>query len=65
MKVKESNVATIRVARQLPHARPQAVELNQVKGLIEARILANEKTVVVLETHPDAHYGRWWPPSTS
>lgn len=59
VKVKESNVATIRVGYDnsltLDH---KPLVLNQVKSLIEARILANDKTVVVLETHPDAHYGK-------
>jgi biopolymer transport protein ExbD len=59
VKVKESNVATIRVAHDNSLTLDRKpIELNQVKGLVEARILANEKTVVVLETHPDAHYGQ-------
>jgi len=59
VKVKESNVATIRVGydNSLTLDRKPVV-INQVKSLIEARILANDKTVVVLETHPDAHYGK-------
>lgn len=59
VKVAESNVATIRVDydNSLTLDR-KSVELNQVKNLVEARILANDKTVVVLETHPDAHYGK-------
>jgi biopolymer transport protein ExbD len=63
VKVKESNVATITVdynnnlILKLDGKR-QNVQLSQIKNLIEARILANPKTVVVLETHPDAHYGK-------
>jgi len=58
VKVKESNVATIRIAadNSLTLDR-KPITLPQVKNAIEARLLANEKTVVVLETHPDAHYG--------
>jgi len=58
VKVAESNIATIRINydNSLTLDR-KPIELAQVKNLIEARILANEKTVVVLETHPDAHYG--------
>ena len=58
VKVKESNVATIRVGYDNSLTlNDKPLELNQIKNIIEARILANEKTVVVLETHPDAHYG--------
>ncbi len=58
VKVAESNIATLRINydNSLTLDR-KPIELAQVKSLIEARILANEKTVVVLETHPDAHYG--------
>ena len=59
VKVKESNVVTIRVAHDNSLTLDRKpIELNQVKGLVEARILANEKTVVVLETHPDALDGQ-------
>lgn len=59
VKVPESNVATIRVDYDNSLTiDKKSVELNQVKNLVEARILANDKTVVVLETHPDAHYGK-------
>ncbi len=59
VKVKESNVATIKVNYDNSLTLDsKSVLINQVKSLIEARILANEKTVVVLETHPDAHYGK-------
>jgi biopolymer transport protein ExbD len=33
------------------------IQLNQIMNVIKARIEANERTVVILETHPDAHYG--------
>ncbi|MEZ4388664.1 MAG: biopolymer transporter ExbD [Candidatus Krumholzibacteriia bacterium] len=59
VRVRESNIATIRVNYDNSLTLDKKpVELNQIKNLVEARILANEKTVVVLETHPDAHYGR-------
>ena len=59
VKVKQSNVATIKVNYDNSLTiDSKSVVINQVKALIEARILANDKTVVVLETHPDAHYGK-------
>lgn len=63
VKVAESNVATILVnfdnTITLKMAgKTRAVTVNQIKNLIEARVIANPKTVVVLETHPDAHYGK-------
>jgi len=33
------------------------IEINMIKTLVEARIDAKPKTIVILETHPDAHYG--------
>ena len=58
VKVKESNIAAIRINYDNSITLDRKpVEINQIKNLIEARILANDKTVVVLETHPDAHYG--------
>jgi biopolymer transport protein ExbD len=58
VKVKESNVATIRINydNSLTLDR-KPIQMAQVKNLVEARIMANDKTVVILETHPDAHYG--------
>ena len=58
VKVKESNIAFIRIAfdNSITLDR-KPLQINQLMSLIEARILANSKTVVVLETHPDAHYG--------
>jgi len=54
----QSNVATIRVhqngAITLDDAR---VQLGDIQEMIRQRIEANEKTVVILETHPDADYG--------
>ena len=58
IKVPQRNIAAIRIAfdNSITLDR-KPVRINQLMSLIEARILANEKTVVVLETHPDAHYG--------
>ena len=58
VKVKESNVATLAINfDNTLTLDKRSVELGQIKSLIEARIMANEKTIVVLKTHPDAHYG--------
>jgi biopolymer transport protein ExbD len=63
IQVKESNVATIKVGADNSismkmFGKVQQIEVNQIKNLIEAGLVRNEKLVVVLETHPDAHYGR-------
>jgi biopolymer transport protein ExbD len=58
VRVAERNIATLKILANnsitLDH---KPIELRGIKSAIEARIAANEKTVVVLETHPDAHYG--------
>ncbi|MDY0109252.1 MAG: biopolymer transporter ExbD [Candidatus Krumholzibacteria bacterium] len=58
VQVPERLLATIRINydNSLTYDR-KPVQLNQVMNVIKARIEANERTVVVLETHPDAHYG--------
>jgi biopolymer transport protein ExbD len=59
VKVKQSNVATLKV-----HSNNQVtidsapIEINQIQKTIENRIVANPKLVVVLEIHPEADYGR-------
>ena len=59
VKVAESNIATIRVNYDNSMTLDRKpVELAQIKGLIEDRLLANDQLVVVLETHPDAQYGQ-------
>ncbi|MBD3220319.1 hypothetical protein GF314_03675 [bacterium] len=63
VKVAESNIATIKVGFDNSitlrmGGKSRAITVNEVKNLIEARVIANPKTVVVLETHPDAHYGK-------
>jgi len=58
VKVKESNIATIFVHSDnritLDH---KPVEINHIKVVIEDRLLANPKLVVMLKIHPDANYG--------
>ena len=58
VKVKESNIATIRIASDnsltLDH---KPIQLAHIERAIKDRIESNEKTVVVLETDPDAYYG--------
>ena len=58
VQVPERLLATIRIHHDnsLTYDR-KPVELSQIMNLIKARIEANERTVVILETHPDAHYG--------
>lgn len=58
IKVPERNIATLRIlANNTITLDRKPLDLNGVKNAIEGRIALNEKTVVVLETHPDAHYG--------
>jgi biopolymer transport protein ExbD len=58
VKVKQSNVATIRVlASNAITVDHQPVTLRTLKAVVEERIQSNDKTVVILETHPDADYG--------
>ncbi len=58
VKIKQSHVATIRV---LPNNAltfdGQPIALAALRQAIKDRLLADEKTVVILETHPDADYG--------
>ncbi len=58
IKLKESDVASIRVlpsGQILFNGRP--IQLKAIQGAIRERVAANDKTVVILETHPDAVYG--------
>lgn len=57
-KVNQKNVATIKVTPSgqiLFDGRP--IQLKAIQGAIRERVQANDKTVVILETHPDAVYG--------
>jgi len=56
--VAQRNIATISIhANNSITLDRRPIELRGIKNAIQARIDANEKTVVVLETHPAAHYG--------
>ncbi len=58
VKVKQSNIATIRISKNNALTLDQKpIQLAHVEYAIRDRILNNEKTVVVLETDPDAYYG--------
>jgi biopolymer transport protein ExbD len=56
--VAQRNIATIAIhANNSITLDRKPIELRGIKTAIEGRIAANEKVVVVLETHPAAHYG--------
>jgi len=58
VKVKESNMATIRIhADNVITLDRKPIKINHIKTVIQDRIMANPKLVVLLETHPDADYG--------
>ena len=58
VKVKQSNVATIRIhANNTLTLDKNPIQLTNLKVLVEDRIRGNDQTVVILETHPDADYG--------
>ena len=58
VKVKESNVATVKImSDNSVYLDGDYCEINHIKQVIQDKLLANEKLVVVLETHPDANYG--------
>ena len=58
VKVKESNIATIRIhADNVITLDRKPIKINHIQTMIEDRILANPKLVVLLETHPEADYG--------
>jgi biopolymer transport protein ExbD len=58
VKVKQSKVATLRIAADDSITLDrQPIALAHVKAALEARLAAEPETAVILETHPDAHYG--------
>ena len=58
VRIKQSNVATIRVhADHRLTLDDRSVRLSDIQGIIRQRVEENEKTVVILETHSDADYG--------
>ena len=57
-KYSEKNIATIYVQEDNNITLDRKpIVINQIKNLIEARILGNPKLVVILKIHPDADYG--------
>lgn len=57
VQVPERLLATIRILEDNSITYDhKPIELGQIMNVIKARIEANEKTVVIIETHPDAHY---------
>lgn len=57
-KVSQKNVAVIKInenGRILFDGQP--IQLKSIQQAIRERVQANDKTVVILETHPDAVYG--------
>ncbi|MBU0742834.1 biopolymer transporter ExbD [bacterium] len=58
VRIRQSNVATIRVhADHHLTLDNQPVRLSDIQDIIRRRVAENDKTVVILETHPDADYG--------
>jgi biopolymer transport protein ExbD len=58
VRIRQTNVATIRVhANHSLSLDGAAVRLSDIRDIIRQRVEANDKTVVILETHPDADYG--------
>jgi len=57
-KYSEKNIATLYVDESNSLTLDgKPIVVNQIKNLIEARILGNPKLVVILKIHPDADYG--------
>ncbi len=58
VQVPERLLATIRIHQDnsITYDR-KPIQLNEIMNVIKARIESNERTVVIIETHPDAHYG--------
>ncbi|MBC8425401.1 biopolymer transporter ExbD [bacterium] len=58
VKIRQTNVATIKVhANHSLTLDGTAVRLSDIQNAIRQRWESNDKTVVILETHPDADYG--------
>lgn len=58
VRIRQTNVATIRVhANHSLSIDDVGVRLQDIKDIIRRRVESNDKTVVILETHPDADYG--------
>jgi len=58
VKIKQSNIALIQIhPDNAVTLDKKPIQINQIKNIVQARIEANAKTIVVLETHPEADYG--------
>ncbi len=58
VKIKQSHVATIKIlANNTVTFDGQPIALHGLQQAIKDRIVSDPKTVVILETHPDADYG--------
>jgi len=58
VKVKRKNIMTVKAfANGSITIDEDAVQLSGIRSIIERRLAQNEKTIVVVETHPDAEYG--------
>jgi len=58
IKIKQSNVADLKIDEFNQLTLDEVpIRVNQVKGELERRLKANTKLVVILSTHPEAHYG--------
>ena len=58
IKIKQSNVADIKIDEfNQVTLDEMPIRVSQLKGELERRLKANTKLVVILSTHPEAHYG--------
>jgi biopolymer transport protein ExbD len=58
VKIKQSNIADIKIdeSNQVT-IDDMPIRISQLKSELERRLRANSKLVVILSTHPEAHYG--------
>jgi biopolymer transport protein ExbD len=58
IKVKRKNIMTVKAfANGSITIDDDPVTLGGIRPIIERRLAQNEKTIIVIETHPDAEYG--------
>ncbi len=58
VKVKRKNIMTVKAfANGSITIDDEAVKMVGVRPAVERRLAQNEKTIIVIETHPDAEYG--------
>jgi biopolymer transport protein ExbD len=59
VKVRESNVATLKVHdNNSVTLDDDRIEINHIKRAVEDRLEINDQLVIILEIHPDADYGQ-------